>query len=154
MGSGRRRWSGLFDLTAPAARRYSPRSAALVFREHLGGRAPGPLGRWPVSPLSLLLRLPVLRFAADNDLKLANDLSSLSQPIAFGQRRLARVRREWSIFLFDCVKVLLIGLDGLNFAFGGPGHGVQFLDGPGRRETAGHHCRCVMAQTEQSKQPP
>ena len=94
--------------------------------------------RRPVSnPLSLL-RLPILRFAADSEdlFELANDFSSLSQPIAFGQRRLARVRRERSIFIFDCVKVLLIGLNGLDFTFGGSGHGVQFFYGPGRREAA------------------
>jgi hypothetical protein len=40
----------------------------------------GLLGRRPVSnPLSLLLRFPILRFAADSDLfELANDFSSLS----------------------------------------------------------------------------
>jgi len=74
--------------------------------------------------LSLLLSLPILRVATDSDLfELANDFRGLSQPIAFGQRSLARVRREGSIFLFDCVKVLLIGLNGLDFT----GHGVQFL---------------------------
>jgi hypothetical protein len=46
-------------------------------------------------PFSLLLRFPILRFAADSDLfELANDFSSLSQSIAFVQRRLTRVRRE------------------------------------------------------------
>ena len=30
---------------------------------------------------------------------------------------------------FNCVKVLLIGLNGLNFTFGGSGHGVQFPHG-------------------------
>jgi hypothetical protein len=85
-----------------------------------------------------LLRLPILRFATDSDLfELANDFCSLSQPIAFGQRRLARVRRERSLFLFDCGKVLLIGLNGLDFTFGGSGHDVQFFDRPGRREAAG-----------------
>ena len=42
----------------------------------------------------------------------------------------ARGRRERSIFLFDCVKVLLIGLNGPVFTFGVSGHGVQFLDSP------------------------
>jgi hypothetical protein len=30
---------------------------------------------------------------------------------------------------FNCVKVLLIGLNGLDFTFGGSGHGVQFPHG-------------------------
>jgi hypothetical protein len=88
-------------------------------------------GIGPVSnPLSLLLRFPILHFAADSDrFELANDISSLSQSMTFVQRRLTRVRGERSIFLFDCVKVLLIGLNGLDFTFGGSGHRIQFSDG-------------------------
>ncbi len=91
------------------------------------------VGRSVSSPFSLLLRFPILRLAAESDLfELANDFSSLSQPIPFGQRRLSRIRRERSIFLFDCAKVLLIGPNGFDFTFRGSGHGVQLFDGPGR----------------------
>jgi hypothetical protein len=91
-----------------------------------------------VAPAKMALRLPIFHFAAESDLfELANDFSSLSQPIAFGLRRLARVQRERSIFLFDCVKVVLIGLNGLDFTFGWSGHGLRFLDGPRRRKAAG-----------------
>jgi hypothetical protein len=93
-------------------------------------------------PLSLLLILPILRFATDSDLfELANDFRSLSQPIAVGHCGLARVRRERSIFLFDSVKVLLIGLNGLDFTFGRSGHGVQFPHGTNGLEAADvTHC--------------
>jgi hypothetical protein len=106
-------------------------------------------------PLSLLLILPILRFATDSDsdlFELANDFRSLSQPIAVGHCGLARVRRERSIFLFDSVKVLLIGLNGLDFTFGRSGHGVQFPHGTNGLEAADVTHSSVKPKYHQSNQ--
>jgi hypothetical protein len=63
-----------FGPLVPAAWRCSPQSAAPRLVRILAA------GRRPVSnPFSLLLRFPILRFAADSDLfELANDFGSLS----------------------------------------------------------------------------